>query len=752
MTTTTRTAPSLPTRRGGPATPRRASDDDRVTGSLGAMPEVTGFWAVVPAGGAGTRLWPLSRSGHPKFLLDLTGSGRTLLQATVDRLAPLTGDRVVVVTGAAHADAVRGQLPGAVAGRVLAEPAPRDSMAAIGLAAAVVERSDPEAVVGSFAADHVIPDAEAFRTAVREAVDVARQGHLVTLGVEPTHPATGFGYIREGAPLAGFPTARHVEEFVEKPDAERAAALPRRRWVPLERRDVRRPSERPARPAGRSGTPTSPPACEPSRPTPARLDELWPGLEKIAIDHAVAEPAAAAGRVVVVPAPFGWDDVGDFASLSALLPGSGRADRARGGRRRHRRRRHGVRRRPRPGAGSPWSVSTTSSWSTPRTRCSSPPGRGPRTSRPSSTPCGPRAAPTSPESAAAGPRRPPGAAAGSVAPVWSPEALRVGRSAGPAARAPPVRPTLRLACARHAWAPGVATHHRRTCARPGARHPGGAHMSSTLPPSGPLRGPDRAHGWPAHETFGEPLAEAAPATTGDLPVVTEETPPRTGARPRPGARRRRRRCPARRRRWRRLGLGGPRRRWRPPGRRPARDDVRLRRRRPRPLRGPEGRGAAHPLEVPRPLRRRRLGEEGPRHLAHRRGLQRQPVQEPRRRARRHAVAREAGGRGGRHPRRRLGAGRRRAGERREGRQRRAARPHRVLREGTTPRPPTASPRRGSSATAGPTSPRTPTPPDGSPTPPTARRWPARATSPSGPTRSASRAWSRSTSPPSPARS
>ncbi len=167
------------------------------------MTSIPGFWAVVPAGGAGTRLWPLSRAGHPKFLLDLTGSGRSLLQTTVDRLAPLTAERVVVVTGAAHADAVRDQLPGLGASQVLAEPSPRDSMAAIGLAAAVIERRDPDAVIGSFAADHVIPDQGAFEAVIREAAAVARDGHLVTIGVEPTWPATGFGYIRAGEPLPG---------------------------------------------------------------------------------------------------------------------------------------------------------------------------------------------------------------------------------------------------------------------------------------------------------------------------------------------------------------------------------------------------------------------------------------------------------------------------------------------------------------------------------------------------------------------
>ena len=92
------------------------------------MPSIAGFWAVIPAGGAGTRLWPLSRAGSPKFLHDLTGSGRSLLQATVDRLAPLVDDRMLVVTGAAHRAAVSAQLPALDAANIVAEPQPRDSM------------------------------------------------------------------------------------------------------------------------------------------------------------------------------------------------------------------------------------------------------------------------------------------------------------------------------------------------------------------------------------------------------------------------------------------------------------------------------------------------------------------------------------------------------------------------------------------------------------------------------------------------
>lgn len=281
-------------------------------------PLVPDLWAVVPAGGAGTRLWPLSRAGAPKFLHDLTGSGRSLLQGTVDRLGPLVGERVLVVTGRAHRSAVLAQLPQVPAARVIAEPSARDSMAAIGLAAALVERAHPDALVGSFAADHVIGDEQAFHACVAEAAALARTGLLVTIGIEPTHAATGFGYIRAGARLPELPTARAVQEFVEKPDAARAGryvASGEFWWnagmfvVGATRLLDLLAEHHPDLAAGLRLV-----AAEPHR-----LEEVWDGLEKIAIDHAVAEPAAAAGRVGVVPGGFGWDDVGDWASLAALV-------------------------------------------------------------------------------------------------------------------------------------------------------------------------------------------------------------------------------------------------------------------------------------------------------------------------------------------------------------------------------------------------------------------------------------------------
>lgn len=155
---------------------------------------IPGFHAVVPAGGAGTRLWPLSRAKSPKFLLDLTGSGRTLLQATVDRLEPIAGPgNVVLVTGTHHVAAARAQLPQLADEAILGEPSPRDSMAAIGLAAAVLQRRHGNVVIGSFAADHVITGRAAFDASVRQAVAAAREGYVVTIGIAASRPSTAFG-------------------------------------------------------------------------------------------------------------------------------------------------------------------------------------------------------------------------------------------------------------------------------------------------------------------------------------------------------------------------------------------------------------------------------------------------------------------------------------------------------------------------------------------------------------------------------
>lgn len=304
---------------------------DRPTTPDTGLPEtrLAGFHAIVPAGGAGTRLWPLSRQGRPKFLLDLTGSGRTLLQQTWDRLEPLTGaDGLTFVTGTVHADAVAEQLPGLPPRNLVAEPSPRDSAAAICLAAAVIEHRHPGAVVGSFAADHVVRDEAAFCAAVREAVAAARAGEIVTLGITPDHPSTAFGYIRLGDALgiAAAPSACRVERFVEKPDLETATRYLDEggyRWnagMFVARADVLLAELARNRPELHAGVVKIAGAWDTPERDPV-LSAVWPDLEKVAIDYAIAEPAADAGRVAVVPASIGWDDVGDWASLAALLPG-----------------------------------------------------------------------------------------------------------------------------------------------------------------------------------------------------------------------------------------------------------------------------------------------------------------------------------------------------------------------------------------------------------------------------------------------
>ncbi|HEY0186506.1 MAG TPA: sugar phosphate nucleotidyltransferase [Cellulomonas sp.] len=296
---------------------------------------IPGFYAVVPAGGAGTRLWPLSRQGVPKFLHDLTGTGRTLLQGTVDRLLPLSGPAgVLVVTGARHAEAVAAQLPELGPDQVIAEPSPRDSMAAIGLAAALIaERHGPEAVLGSFAADHVIDDLPLFWSAVTEGVEAARAGYVVTIGITATDPSTAFGYVRSAAPLgvAGAPGARHVSGFTEKPDAETAAAYlatGEYRWnagMFIVAAGVLLDHLATQLPALAAGVRAIAAVWDDPEARARALAETWPTLTKIAIDHAIAEPVAAAGGVAVVPGDFTWDDVGDFASLAELLSRSGTA-------------------------------------------------------------------------------------------------------------------------------------------------------------------------------------------------------------------------------------------------------------------------------------------------------------------------------------------------------------------------------------------------------------------------------------------
>lgn len=287
---------------------------------------IADFRAIIPAGGAGTRLWPLSRAAHPKFLLDLTGTGSSLLQATVQRLRPLAGpDGIAIVTGVLHEEAVRSQVDGA---QVFVEPSPRNSMAAIGLAAAVLAVQDGDVVIGSFAADHVIRDAEKFESAVHEAVVAARAGYLVTIGIEATSPATGFGYIECGEELGleAAPSARKVVAFTEKPDADTAAdylATGHYRWnagMFVVRAQVLLGHLQQQKPQLCAGLIEIAQAWD----TPERdevLARVWPNLERISIDHALAEPVSRQGMVATVPGSFAWSDVGDYESVAQVFGG-----------------------------------------------------------------------------------------------------------------------------------------------------------------------------------------------------------------------------------------------------------------------------------------------------------------------------------------------------------------------------------------------------------------------------------------------
>jgi len=283
------------------------------------------LFAVIPAGGSGTRLWPLSRAGHPKFLHPLTGTSASLLQATVARLAPLTApERILVVTGAAHAAAVARHLTDLPEENILVEPSPRDSCAAIGLAAALIAHRESDAVMGSFAADHLIGDPQRWAETVRAAAAGAQQGLLMTVGITPTRPETGYGYLECGEQIGSGPT-RRVDEFKEKPAMEVAEGYlrsGRHLWnasMFVWRVDVFLAELARQQPELHDGLMAIAQAWD----TPHRdevLGNIWPTLPKVSVDYAVMEGAAAAGRVATVPGDFGWNDVGDFHTLGEVLP------------------------------------------------------------------------------------------------------------------------------------------------------------------------------------------------------------------------------------------------------------------------------------------------------------------------------------------------------------------------------------------------------------------------------------------------
>ena len=281
--------------------------------------------AVIPAGGSGTRLWPLSRAGCPKFLHPLTGTAQTLLQTTVSRLwAVCTPAETLVVTGVAHAAAVARQLPDVPEANIIVEPSPRDSCAAIGLAASIIARRDPSAIMGSFAADHLVRDEARLTDVLKQAVAGAERGLLMTVGIKPTHPETGYGYLECGDVIAG--PIRKVTRFKEKPSLEVAqeyVAAGSYLWnasMFVWRVDAFLAELLRQQPSLHEGLAVIAAAWG-GPEQEAVLAEVWPTLMKISVDHAVMEGAADVGLVATVQGDFGWTDIGDFHTLGDVLPG-----------------------------------------------------------------------------------------------------------------------------------------------------------------------------------------------------------------------------------------------------------------------------------------------------------------------------------------------------------------------------------------------------------------------------------------------
>ena len=280
--------------------------------------------AVIMAGGCGTRFWPASRRARPKQLLALA-CDQPLLRLTLDRIAPLVPpERLWVVTTESHLAATRELLPDLPDGNIIAEPVGRNTAACAGLAAVAVRARDPEAVMVVLPADHIIGEEARFRSAVSAAAAVvARDGGLLTFGIRPAHPETGYGYLRQGAPHieeAGWVIHR-LEGFVEKPDAERAQAYlesGRYLWNAgifcWRARDLLAEITRhlPEMAAGMQQIAdawSSPRAA-------AALAEVYPQLPATSVDFGIMEKA---DRGWVMPVDFPWSDVGSWLALADHL-------------------------------------------------------------------------------------------------------------------------------------------------------------------------------------------------------------------------------------------------------------------------------------------------------------------------------------------------------------------------------------------------------------------------------------------------
>jgi mannose-1-phosphate guanylyltransferase len=281
------------------------------------------LFAVIPAGGVGTRLWPRSRQRCPKQLLDIVNR-RTMLQNTVDRVLPLIpAENIFVVTSSEYAEQVREQLPNLPAGNILVEPAGRSTAPCIGLAAVALSHRAADGIMISLNADHVIADPARFRELLQVAAHAAEEGHLVTLGIQPTYGETGYGYVKRDRlvhRVHGVPVFR-VGRFIEKPPAERATEMAHdghHYWnagLFVWRIDTILAEFARSLPELHAQLQRISAAWD----TPQRgavLKQVWSEIHSVSIDVGIMEHAQ---DVVVVPADIGWSDVGSWASLADIM-------------------------------------------------------------------------------------------------------------------------------------------------------------------------------------------------------------------------------------------------------------------------------------------------------------------------------------------------------------------------------------------------------------------------------------------------
>lgn len=282
------------------------------------------MYALIMAGGSGTRLWPRSRGSSPKQLLGLL-SERTMLQEACHRIAPLVpDDQIFVVTNEAYTDVVRQQVPQAPAANIIGELEGHGTAPCIGLSALYLRRLDSEAVMAVLTADHHIEKTEELRRALQAAAQVAEEGRLVTLGIQPNHPATGYGYIERAERLGevGGLKVYRVEKFAEKPDLATAQAFiesGRYYWnsgmfvwkVATILREFEKLMPR------FYAQLMDIDAALGTTEERAVLERVWPQVENETIDYGIMERA---DDVAVIPVDIGWSDVGDWTALSELLP------------------------------------------------------------------------------------------------------------------------------------------------------------------------------------------------------------------------------------------------------------------------------------------------------------------------------------------------------------------------------------------------------------------------------------------------